>query len=41
MSFAATGTAAILQPYFSVYKLSGTDVATMQVDSVQVGMNRS
>jgi hypothetical protein len=41
MSFAATGAAAVLQPYFSVYKPSGTDVATMQIDSVQLGMNRS
>jgi hypothetical protein len=41
MTFAATGAAAILQPYFDVYKPSGTDVATMQVDSVQLGANRS
>jgi hypothetical protein len=41
MTFAATGAAAILQPYFSVYKASGTDVATMQIDSVQLGANRS
>jgi hypothetical protein len=41
MTFAATGVAAILQPYFSVYKPSGADVATMQIDSVQLGANRS
>jgi hypothetical protein len=41
MTFVATGAAAILQPYFDVYKLSGTDVATMQIDSVQLGANRS
>jgi hypothetical protein len=41
MTFAATGAAAILQPYFSVYKASGTDVGTIQIDSVQLGMNRS
>jgi hypothetical protein len=42
MTFAATGATAILQPYFSVYKTSpSTGVATMQVDSCQLGMNRS
>jgi hypothetical protein len=41
MTFAATGAAAILQPYFDVFKASGTDVATMQADSVQLGANRS
>jgi hypothetical protein len=41
MSFAATGAAAVLQPYFDVFKASGTDVATMQIDSVQIGANRS
>jgi hypothetical protein len=41
MTFAATGTAAVLQPYFDVFKASGTDVATMQIDSVQLGANRS
>jgi hypothetical protein len=41
MTFAATGASAILQPYFDVFKASGTDVATMQIDSVQLGMNRS
>lgn len=42
MTFAATGANAILQPYFDVFKGSATaDVGTMQVDSVQVSMNRS
>jgi hypothetical protein len=41
ISFAATGAAAILQPYISVYKASGTGVGSLQVDSVQCGMNRS
>ena len=41
MSFAATGANAILQPYFSVYKASGVGVGTLDIDSVQVGMNRA
>jgi hypothetical protein len=41
LSFAATGANAILQPYFAVYKPSGTGVGTMDIDSVQAGMNRS
>lgn len=41
MSFAATGANAILQPYFTVYKASGTGVGTLDLDMVQVGMNRS
>ncbi|HUC70388.1 MAG TPA: hypothetical protein VMS01_04270 [Stellaceae bacterium] len=41
MTFAATGASAVLQPYFAVYKTATTDVATMQVDSCQIGMNRS
>jgi hypothetical protein len=41
MTFAATGAAAVLQPYFDVFKTATTDVATMQIDSVQLGMNRS
>lgn len=40
-TFAATGATAILQPYFDVFKTATTDVATMQIDSVQLGMNRS
>lgn len=41
MPFAATGANAILQPYVSVYKASGTGLGTFQVDSTQLGMNRS
>lgn len=41
MSFAATGSNAILQPYVSVYKASGTGVGSVDVDMIQVGMNRS
>lgn len=41
MTFGATGASAILQPYFSVYKASGTGVGTMQIDMVQAAMNRS
>jgi hypothetical protein len=41
MTFAATGASAILQPYFDVFKTATADVATMQIDSVQLGMNRS
>jgi hypothetical protein len=41
MSFAATGANAILQPYVSVYKASGTGVGTIDVDMIQVGANRS
>ena len=41
MSFAATGANAILQPYFSVYKASGTGVGTLDVDMVHCSMNRS
>lgn len=40
MSFAATGASAVLQPYFSVYKASGTGVGTMDIDMIQCGMNR-
>jgi hypothetical protein len=40
-SFAAVGANAILQPYFSVYKPSGAGVGTMDIDMVQIGMNRS
>lgn len=39
-TFAATGASAILQPYFSVYKASGTGVGSMQLDMVQLAMNR-
>lgn len=41
MTFAATGSSAILQPYASVYKASGTGVGTLDLDMVQLGMNRS
>ena len=41
MSFAATGANAVLQPYVSVYKASGTGTGTVDVDMVQAGMNRS
>ena len=41
MSFAATGANAILQPYCSVYKASGTGVGSLDIDMIQLGMNRS
>lgn len=41
MTFAATGASAILQPYVSVYKASGVGVGTIDLDMVQLGMNRS
>lgn len=41
MTFAATGANAILQPYVSVYKASGTGVGTIDLDMIQLGMNRS
>lgn len=40
-NFGATGANAILQPYFSVYKASGTGIGTFDIDMVQIGMNRS
>lgn len=39
-SFAATGASAILQPYFAVYKASGTGVGTMQIDMTQISADR-
>ena len=39
-SFKAVGSNAILQPYFSMYKPSGTGVGTMQVDFCQCWGNR-
>lgn len=39
-NFAATGANAVLQPYFSMYKASGTGVGTMYIDSVRLGANR-
>jgi hypothetical protein len=41
LSFAATGSNAILQPYISVYKASGVGVGTVDIDMIQLGMNRS
>lgn len=41
MSFAATGASAVLQPYVSVYKASGVGVGSVDLDMIQVGMNRS
>jgi hypothetical protein len=41
MSFAATGSNAILQPYISVYKASGVGVGTIDIDVIQLGMNRA
>ena len=39
-SFAATGASSVLQPYFSVYKASGTGLGTMQVDVIQASTDR-
>lgn len=39
--FLAAGASAILQPYCSVYKASGTGVGTLYIDAIQAGMNRS
>lgn len=42
MSFAATGANAILQPYCSVYRAAaGTALGSLDVDMIQLGMNRS
>jgi hypothetical protein len=40
LSFAATGANAVLQPYASVYKASGTGVGTMLIDMLQASSNR-
>jgi hypothetical protein len=40
VSFQAVGANAILQPYHTVYKTTGTGLGTYQLDSVQCGMNR-
>jgi len=40
VAYAATGANAILQPYFAVYKPSGTGVATLVVDKVDIWANR-
>jgi hypothetical protein len=39
-AFAATGASAVLQPYISAYKASGTGVGTLYLDMVQVSTNR-
>lgn len=41
INFAATGTLAVLQPYFGMYKPSGTGVGTLLVDYAKAWMNRS
>lgn len=40
-AFAATGTDAAVQPWASTYKASGTGIATMQVDKIQLWQRRS
>jgi len=40
VSFGATGANAVLQPYFAMYKASGTGVGTMIVDYVKIWTNR-
>lgn len=40
-NFGATGANAILQPYLSVYKASGVGVGSLDVDMIQLAMNRS
>jgi hypothetical protein len=40
IGYAATGANAILQPYAAVYKPSGTGLATMLIDKVDVWSNR-
>lgn len=41
INFAATGTLAVLQPYFAAYKPSGTGVATLTVDYAKAWSNRA
>ena len=41
VNFAATGTLAVLQPYVSMYKASGTGVGTALVDYVKAWANRA
>lgn len=41
INFAATGTLAVLQPYFGMYKPSGVGVGTLKVDYAKIWMNRS
>lgn len=40
IGFAATGASAVLQPYFSAYKPSGTGVGTLALDYVKVFASR-
>lgn len=40
INFAATGTLAVLQPYFAMYKPSGTGVGTLIVDYCKAWANR-
>jgi hypothetical protein len=40
IAYAATGANAILQPYFAVYKPSGTGLATLTVDKLDIFSNR-
>jgi hypothetical protein len=41
MSFAATGSNALLQPYLSIYKASGAGTGSLLIDMVQLASNRS
>jgi hypothetical protein len=41
VAFAASGAAATLQPYLSVYKASGAGVATLLVDYIKLGVARA
>ena len=40
LNFTTTGANAIMQPYASVYKPSGTGLATLQIDKVDIGWMR-
>ena len=39
-AYAATGANAVLQPYLSMYKASGTGIGTIQIDYVRAWQNR-
>lgn len=41
VNFAATGTLAVLQPYFGMYKASGVGIGTLKVDYCKIWMNRT
>ena len=41
LTWGATGANALLQPYHSVYKPSGTGVATMLIDSIDLWNTRT